>query len=105
MAYLFFGFFYSKYLTRKQEEERLQTKIKTQEAQEKGMCYSNGNYYKVGESFPSSDSCNTCICKSYNGGIGAACTLIGCPIKFDRTDIILLPYHALEETLNSFISR
>lgn len=41
-----------------------------------GGCLDNGRWYKTGESFKSSDGCNTCTCLGNNS---VACTLMPCP--------------------------
>lgn len=45
------------------------------ECQPAGVCTYDGKTYKAGESFPSSDGCNTCSCTA--GGL-VACTLRAC---------------------------
>jgi len=42
-----------------------------------GQCQWNGQSYAVGQSVPSSDSCNTCSCTPD----GIICTAMGCPVQ------------------------
>jgi hypothetical protein len=43
-------------------------------------CFFNGKYYKVGDSFPKGDCCNTCGC--VEGGM-VVCTQVYCPCPWD----------------------
>ncbi len=42
------------------------------------VCSYNGKNYKIGESFPAVDGCNTCMCEK--GGV-IGCTKIACPVE------------------------
>ncbi len=42
-----------------------------------GVCFYNGASYRPGQSFPSTDGCNTCSCTE---GGGIACTRRACPV-------------------------
>ena len=44
-------------------------------------CYFNGQYYKVGETFPTGDCCNWCAC--VEGGVVCTQIYCGCPWDLD----------------------
>jgi len=48
-----------------------------------GTCEVDGQLYRVGESFPAPDGCNTCTC---HWGGDAACTEMGCIDDSGDTD-------------------
>ena len=55
-----------------------------------GTCVVGGKTYKIGETFPAPDGCNTCTCLAE----GAACTEIACPPPpdggVDGSDVVVM---------------